>query len=282
MRFTPAALLLVAAVAAVGSYDPPAHAETPASSPVRETSTWRPPVAAGPRVEVLEDGMRSLPTFAQAGRTFVLGAVGERYRLHIVNPTASRVEAVVSIDGLDAVDGRPAGTGKRGYVVPAFGEVTVDGWRTSLDTVAAFRFSSVRDSYAARAGRDQNVGVIGVAFFRERAPLVVRRAPAPLPRTAQGPAGAGAGGAPPPPAAREERPGLGTEFGEQHDSHVTEVHFERSSARPDSMFEVRYDDAGGLLARGIRVPGTDPRGDETARRDRAQPFADTRFAQPPR
>ena len=61
-----------------------------------------------------------------------------------------RVEAVVSVDGLDAVDGKPASVGKRGYMIPAFGDVTIDGWRTSLSTVAAFRFSSVRDSYAAR------------------------------------------------------------------------------------------------------------------------------------
>jgi hypothetical protein len=37
-----------------------------------------------------------------------------------------------------------------------------------MDEVAAFRFGSVRGSYAARKGNDRNVGVIGVAFFAER------------------------------------------------------------------------------------------------------------------
>jgi hypothetical protein len=36
-----------------------------------------------------------------------------------------------------------------------------------MSQVAAFRFGSVRDSYAARKGDAQNVGVIGVAFFAE-------------------------------------------------------------------------------------------------------------------
>ena len=57
---------------------------------------------------------------------------------------------------------------KRGYVIAPYGEVTIDGFRTSLDQVATFRFSSVRDSYAGRKGQDRNVGVIGVAFFPER------------------------------------------------------------------------------------------------------------------
>jgi hypothetical protein len=243
MRTTVAALLVLAGLACC-SVDLSAHAETPASPLPRSETAWRPPVSAVPRLEVIDDEMRKLPTFAQAGRAFVLGSVGERYRLHIVNPTASRVEAVVSVDGQDAVDGRPASVAKRGYLVPAFGDVTVDGWRTSLDTVAAFRFSPVRGSYAARTGRDQNVGVIGVAFFRERAPIALRRVPVPTPRAdaaappAPPPAASGAGGGgrsradAPRSAASEERPGLGTQYGEQHDSHVSEVPFERASVRP--------------------------------------------------
>ena len=45
--------------------------------------------------------------------------------------------------------------------------MVIDGWRTSEDSVAAFRFSSIEDSYAERMGDGRNVGVIGAAFFRE-------------------------------------------------------------------------------------------------------------------
>jgi hypothetical protein len=61
----------------------------------------------------------------------------------------------------------PAGC-YNGYIVSPFSTVEIDGFRRSLDTVAAFRFGTVRDSYAAKKGTDRNVGVVGVAFFHER------------------------------------------------------------------------------------------------------------------
>jgi hypothetical protein len=47
-------------------------------------------------------------------------------------------------------------------------EVKVDGFRQSTESVAAFRFGAVRESYAAQKHHNtQNVGVIGVAVFNE-------------------------------------------------------------------------------------------------------------------
>ena len=66
-----------------------------------------PPAAATPRIELVDDGSQALPTFDQGGRRYVLGQMGQRYQVRVVNPTGSRIEAVVSVDGLDAVDGRP-------------------------------------------------------------------------------------------------------------------------------------------------------------------------------
>ncbi len=241
-----------------------------------------PPAVAGPRIEVVDESSAQLPTFTQDGRTFVEGDVGSRYLVRVVNPTPRRVEAVVSIDGLDAVDGHPASVTKRGYLVPAFGAVTIDGWRTSLGSVAAFRFSSVRESYAARTGHDRNVGVVGVAFFPERP----RPAPRVQPKIAEGaPSPGSAGGAsreaPSSKAEAGDRPGLGTEFGETHTSEVEEVSFVRAAATPATVMQLWYDDRDGLVARGIPVvPPPDPRDVETRLRDTAQPFAE-RFAQPP-
>jgi hypothetical protein len=261
------------AVAAATAHTPDASAQEAGSV----TRRWRPPVAAAPRVEVVGEGLQPLPTFAQDGRRFVLGAMGERYRIHLVNPTAARVEALISIDGLDAIDGRPASLGKRGYVLPAFADVTIDGWRTSMDTVAAFRFASVRDSYAARTSSDRDVGVIGVAFFRERPPVVVRALPPMASR------GAAPSAAPAPKAAMEDRAGLGTRFGESHDSSVVETSFVRADASPMATSELRYDDRQGLFARGIAVPAPfDGRQVVLDRRDSATPFPGDRFAQAPR
>jgi hypothetical protein len=278
MHSTLAAVLLVATVAC-SSVGPSALAESP-WPPTSDVGAvdGRTPMAMTPHIEIVDDALRAYPTFFQGGRRFLLGAVGERYVVRISNPTAGRVEAVVSIDGLDAIDGRPASFAKRGYIVPPYGEVTIDGWRTSLDSVAAFRFSSVPASYAARTGRDRNVGVIGAAFFRER-PVVVRMPPPRASRAAPSSPAPKAGSAPS--AADEARPGLGTEFGESHDSYVTEVPFERASTVPNALAELRYDDREGLIARGIRIVPRSKRERENQRRDDAQPFPETRFAQPP-
>jgi hypothetical protein len=110
----------------------------------------------------------SLPTFAGAGRTLVQGERGQRYQIEIANQTGSRFEAVVTVDGLDVIDGRPGALSKRGYLVQPFATVQIDGFRQNMDQVAAFRFGSVRGSYAAGKGGERNVGVIGVALFSER------------------------------------------------------------------------------------------------------------------
>jgi hypothetical protein len=124
--------------------------------------------AGGYELQVLVDGMPA-PTFFQNGQTYVMGALGARYTLRVLNHTGRRIEAVASVDGRDVVDGRTADfRTKRGYLVPAWGSVDIDGWRLSNAQVAAFRFSSVADSYAARTGSAREVGVIGVAVFPER------------------------------------------------------------------------------------------------------------------
>jgi hypothetical protein len=271
---------------------PPAHA---AGQPVFEHEA-PPPAAAVPHLELVDDAAQVLPAFEQGGRQYVLGQMGQRYEIRVVNPTGSRIEAVVSVDGLDAVDGRPGSLSKRGYIVPAYGEVTIDGFRTSLDAVAAFRFSSVRDSYASRTRHARNVGVVGAAFFRERPP-VVRYAPYPVARAAPSPQSPSSAAedreeSPSPPAKSASgaaapsaaRPGLGTQFGEAHESHVVETAFVRADASPMIVSEVRYDDRDGLLSRGIQLspPARDPRDAENDLRDTAQPFPESRFAQPPR
>lgn len=256
------------------------------------------PIPAGPRIELVDEGTAPLPTYDQDGRRYVLGQMGARYQVHIVNPTGARVEAVVSVDGLDAVDGHPANLNKRGYIVPAYGDVTIDGFRTSLDTVAAFRFSSVRDSYAARTRHARNVGVVGVAFFRERPPPPPHYEARPLRRATPSvedderaapspPAPAGSPAAPAEKSASgasaAARPGLGTQFGESRESRVTETTFARADSSPMTIAELRYDDRDGLLSRGIQLdpPARDPRDAENDLRDTAQAFPGSRFAQPP-
>jgi hypothetical protein len=181
----------------------------PGSRPLRDR-------AAGYELTVLVDGAPAR-TYAHDGETYVLGQLGAHYTLRVSNHTGRRVEAVVSVDGRDAIDGRPADwRSKRGYLVPAWGSIDIEGWRISHSQAAAFRFSSVSDSYAARTGSARDVGVIGVAVFAERyLPPRVYRVPPPYRPYPYRPYGyddydynrgdAESGGAPAPGIKREEK-----------------------------------------------------------------------------
>ncbi len=276
---------------------------------------------SGPyEIQVLVDGAPA-QTYVQNGETYVLGHRGARYTLRVSNHSSRRIEAVISVDGRDVIDGRNADyQHKRGYLVAPYGQAEIDGWRLSDNQAAAFRFSSVAGSYAARTGSAREVGVIGVAVFPERydppRPVYI---PQPRPRPYWNGRDDVYGGAPPPAAKSEarssedsemgrgtaaappasepsmggmardrsaqKRPGLGTGFGERVDSQVQEVPFTRqSSFQPAALLGVRYNDRSGLLAMGIDVDGDGSNYDgEIYRRRTAQPFPSNqnRYATPP-
>jgi len=110
-----------------------------------------------------------LPGLNIGDRWFVIGEEGRRYSIVARNRSNLRMEVVLSVDGLDVLDGRAASFGKRGYVIEPHRQLVVEGFRQSTDAVAAFRFGPVRESYAnQKYGDTRNVGVIGIALFNER------------------------------------------------------------------------------------------------------------------
>jgi len=70
----------------------------------------------------------------------------------------SMLEAVATVDGLDVSSGRPGSFDRRGYVLDPRETLRIEGFRRSMEEVAAFRFGAVSDSYAAEMGDDRNVG----------------------------------------------------------------------------------------------------------------------------
>jgi hypothetical protein len=110
----------------------------------------------------------ALPVYGKDGRNYVVGVPGHEYAVRIRNCTNGRILVATSVDGVNVVSGETAAPSQTGYVLEPWGSVEIAGWRKSLDRIAAFYFTDLGDSYAARTGRPQNVGVIGVAVFQEK------------------------------------------------------------------------------------------------------------------
>ena len=209
-----------------------------------------------------------LPVYQQRGTAWVAGRPGSRYAVRLSNRSGARVMVVLSVDGVNAVTGETAGLGQVGYVLMPGQSTEITGWRKSLTEAAAFYFTALPDSYAARTDRPDNVGVIGAAVFRERerVPEVSRRsydsAEPGLAQNADRARGAAESSASPAPAAkaagslRDER--LGTGHGEREYMPTSQTSFERASDRPNEVVRLRYDSHERLLASGVIRPRRAP------------------------
>ena len=230
-----------------------------------------------------------LPTHRHDGKLYIAGIPGHRYSVRLNNRTSSRVLTVLSVDGVNAITGQTANPGQSGYVLDAWQSTEVEGWRKNMSEIAQFNFTALDNSYAARTGRPNNVGVIGVAVFREKAPIqrerisdepILRREaesagtaqPAPALPPATAPAGAAAEAAPAQRAkseagslasaadvmekrrAAKPEESLGTGHGAREASNVTYTRFERNSDRPDEVVSLWYDSYRNLVAAGVLPP----------------------------
>lgn len=110
------------------------------------------------------------PDHYMAGsRRYVVGKKGKEYSIFVRNQSEGRLEVVLSVDGLDVMDGKGASFKKRGYIIEPGESLEVEGFRTSYDTLAAFKFSGVSTSYSnLRHNTTRDVGVIGLAVFAEK------------------------------------------------------------------------------------------------------------------
>ena len=203
------------------------------------------------------DGKR-LVVYWHEGRAYVVGKPGNEYQVSVRNRLRDDVLAVVSVDGMNVVSGETAHPAQTGYVLSPYRNYDILGWRKSLAETAAFYFTALPDSYAARTGRPDNVGVIGVAVFRRKQePQPI----APFPQSAPAPYSRGDGA----PMARSEAAAaeklaaqakqaedrLGTGHGRRETSYVQNVAFERATPSPAETITLYYDSYRNLVARGV-------------------------------
>jgi hypothetical protein len=224
----------------------------------------------------------SLPTHRHDGKLYIAGVPGHRYAVRLSNRTGARVLTVLSVDGVNAISGQTANPNQSGYVLDAWQSTEVEGWRKNMSEIAQFNFTALDNSYAARTGRPNNVGVIGVAVFREKPPVWRERddrismqeaesqprskdsaaAPAAAAPPTAGAAQAAKSANAPAGAARADslatqRPtpkpeeSLGTGHGARESSYASYTTFERASSNPDEVDSVWYDSYKNLVARGV-------------------------------
>lgn len=210
---------------------------------------------------------RELPVYRYRGEYWVAGTPGGRYAIRVRNTQRERLMAVMSVDGVNVVSGETAALEQNGYVIDAGERADITGWRKSDAQVAAFEFTAQANSYATRTGRPDDVGVIGVAVFRERAAPVPQWAP-PVSRSETEPASRERRAELAPPAAdaasakaaaepadkataAAPAPSLGTGHGRRETSYVGHTRFERASRSPQELVRIRYDSRENLVAAGV-------------------------------
>jgi hypothetical protein len=231
-------------------------------------------------VEILDRETGALlPTYRHHGEYWVAGRPGARFSIVIHNRGSERLLAVTAVDGINVISGETGAWLQTGYVFDASQGYEIPGWRKSNSEVADFNFTTAADSYASRTDRPANVGVIGVALFREqnsKPPAISRyereqdasatrqSAPStPVPGATR-PAELAAGHAAQAARSAAEQsfasaaPKLGTGHGAREVSYVRDVEFKRSSSTPNEIIRIRYDSLDNLVAMGVVSPRTAP------------------------
>ena len=170
------------------------------------------------------------------GRAYIVGKPGHEYQVRVANRLREELLAVVSVDGVNVITGETAHPSQSGYVIAPRGALETNGWRKNLAQTAAFYFTALPDSYAARTGRPDDVGVIGVALFRRKAQPI-----APVqPEISRAPR-----------AMERDDARLGTGHGRHEHSPAVHVTFERATTTPAEVIALYYDSHANLVARGI-------------------------------
>ncbi len=113
-----------------------------------------------------------LREYIKGSKPFIKVHEGDEYSILIKNPLPVPVGVVVSVDGLNVIDGKretPAKSTK--WLLKPYRSMSIRGWQTGKKALRRFYFTKKRHSYAKWKERvdhrkyTQNLGVIGVAYF---------------------------------------------------------------------------------------------------------------------
>ena len=121
------------------------------------------------KVRILIDDRPVKQYHDRQGNLWVEARYGTKYAIEVKNDTWKRALAVVSVDGLNVINGkREEPIKSTGYVINPYNNVIIKGWRISSCEVKEFYFTAQEDSYSKKLGANpQNIGVIGAVIYEE-------------------------------------------------------------------------------------------------------------------
>ncbi len=223
---------------------------------------------------------------------YLAGNHGEPYYIKICSSNPyyyqypnGRNMNIVSVDGLNVINGKPAGYNQPGYVLNNDGSCNViKGWRKNLNEEAQFVLTDSTQSYANRSNQNiNNVGVIGIASFKEKVypPAPMLEIPiggsthrySNMEESSQKGAtqdAARATSSAEPMMKQESK--LGTGHGDRVQSQATRTDFEKASDKPYRVTKVYYDSYKNLEEKGVIRKAT----------QMPNPFPDSGFAPDPK
>ncbi len=209
---------------------------------------------------------KKMDSFYSNGKIYVAGNVGDNYEINLCShgKRMGRQLYVVSVDGLNVINGEPAKYNQPGYVVSGGQCSKIKGWRKNMNEEAKFVLTASSGSYAARTNNDtKNLGVIGLAIFNEDIPVQIYEeshqlktippapttsAPTRPPETYSTLDGA---------MAKQEsfrlkkQEQIGTGHGERITSQARDTDFKKASNSPSRVVQFYYDSYENLVAKGI-------------------------------
>lgn len=213
---------------------------------------------------------RPITEYPHHDQVFIEGRAGSEYEIEVRNNNCYRVEAMISVDGLSVIDGKPAGPQSTGYILDPYKVMRLPGWMLDTRTVAKFSFAGKKASYATLTNNDANHGVVGVMAFREKFSVNWISPPfgtPPLTRSWSQPIitnsmtlgsmndmGAIATNSISQPLQQQS---LGTAFGDATQFATTMVSWTRGDMH--SLLLLYYDERRGLMARGIKLERSKPK-----------------------
>lgn len=129
----------------------------------------------GYSAHILVNG-RKVKEYRHNGLTFIEAKEGTEFAIEVKNHQHSRVLAILSVDGIDVIDGKPATEKSRGYVVNGNNAGTYSGFRKSDTEVGAFQFVTGEKSYATEKGKGKNNGIIAIKLIAEKVSFAISNA----------------------------------------------------------------------------------------------------------